>query len=154
MIETLDTLLAAYDAVSLVVIVGGAIGGVLLDLVRSWGHPRGGAAYVAKRLAAHVLYCVALLGGLSALFYVAAVQPHAAEVVPGFAMAVAMLAWSVFCTIWLLRISPRMTPLPPQVTARPGRDDVYLAVAFAASLAVLLNWEQLRGILGLAAWQP
>jgi hypothetical protein len=147
--ETLDTLLGAYDAVSLFVILAGAIGGLLLDLVRSWGHPKGGPAYVVKRLAAHVLYSFTLLTGLAVLFYLAAVQPRGAEAVPGFAVAVAMLAWSLFCTLWLLRLSPRMTPQHPRVTAWPHRDDALLAVTFAASLAILLNWEHLRLYVGL-----
>ncbi|MEZ5926318.1 MAG: hypothetical protein R3D57_18265 [Hyphomicrobiaceae bacterium] len=148
--ETLDTLLSAFDAISLVVIVVGAIGGVLLDLIRSWGHPRGGPVYVAKRLAAHVLYCFALLAGLALLFYLMAIEPHGVEAVPGFAGVVAMLAWSLFCTLWLLRLSPRMTPQHPRVRAWPHRDDAMLAVAFALSLAILLNWEHLRPFLGFA----
>jgi divalent metal cation (Fe/Co/Zn/Cd) transporter len=148
--NALDTLLNVYSAISLVVIIGGAVGGLLLDLVRSWGHPKGGPAYVVKRLAAHVLYCLALLTGLIVLFYLAAVQPHGAEAVPGFAIAVAMLAWSLFCTLWLLRLSPRMTAQHPRVTAWPHRDDALLALALAASLAILLNWEQLRSSWGSA----
>ncbi len=141
--ETIEQALDLFDVVGLVVVIATAIGSVLWDLVRSWRHPQGGPTYVLKRLAVHLLYAIALLAGLCALFALFVEFATVDGAVPGFAIAVAMLAWSLYTTLWLVRISPRLTPLPSRMTSWPSRDDLYFALVFSASLAALLLWKRL-----------